>query len=71
MFEVLCCSLVVCLQCPVSGFEYPIPYLSTFYFIFIVYVCLCVVVCYLCVSMCVLVCCMCPFLLVDIQVSVS
>ena len=64
-------QLGVCLQSCMCGIEYLILYLSTFYFIFIVYVCLCVVVCYLCVSVRVLVRCMCPFFLVDIQVSVS
>ena len=57
-------QLVVCLQSPVYGFEYPVPYLWTYYFIFIVYVCLCVVVWYLGVSSCVLVHCRCHFFLV-------
>ena len=63
-------QLGVCLQSCMCGIEYPIGYLWTCYFIFIVYVCLCVVVCYLGVSSCVLVLPRCHFLLVDVQVSI-
>jgi hypothetical protein len=63
-------QLVVCLQPPVYGFEYPVPYLWTYYFIFIVYVCFCLIVWYLGVSSCVLVHCRCHFIWVGLQVSV-
>jgi len=70
VFEVLCCSLVCVFQSCMSGIEYPIGYLWTYTFIFIVYVCLCVTVWYLGVSSCVLVLPRCPFLLVGLQVSI-
>ena len=70
VFEGSCCRLVVCLQSPVCCLWSRIPYLSTYTFIFIVYVCLYVIVCYLGVSSCVLVHCMCHISLVDVQVSV-
>jgi hypothetical protein len=63
-------QLAVCLQSPVSVLRFCIPYLSTCYFIFIVYVCILWIMWSCESTRCVLVRCMCHFIWVGLQVSV-